>query len=211
MKVLLVEGSEDKRVVPWLVEAAGIPWNPDKTPIVEIVHFDGVEALLRPGEIETQLKRSRLSALGVLVDADESVSGRWDSIRARLGEHYPNAPSTMPPQGVVLRREGKPSFGAWVMPDNVNRGMLETFLMYLRPHDNQPLLDLSAGIVSTAKSLGAPFSDRHLDKAQIHSWLAWQNPPGRQLHNAIMEKMLTNQPPHLQAFISWFRDLYGVQ
>jgi hypothetical protein len=65
-------------------------------------------------------------------------------------------------------------------------------------------------VVSTAKELGATFSERHIDKAQIHSWLAWQEPPGRQLHNAIMEKMLTNQPPLLQSFISWFRDLFSV-
>ena len=211
MKVLLVEGNEDKRVIPQLVEAAGILWAPNRTQIVDIVPFDGVDALLKPGEIETQLKRSRLTALGVLVDADESASGRWDSIRARIVEHYPNAPTIMPPPGVVLRSAGKPSFGAWVMPDNVNRGMLETFLMYLRPQGNQPLLDLSADIVSTAKSLGAPFSERHVDKAQIHSWLAWQEPPGRQLHNAIMEKMLTNQPRHLHAFIAWFRDLFAIQ
>jgi hypothetical protein len=76
MNVLLVEGDEDKRVVPWLVEATGVCWCPNKSPIVHISSYDGVENLLKPGEIETQLKRSGLMSLGVIVDADESVSGR---------------------------------------------------------------------------------------------------------------------------------------
>lgn len=210
MKMLLVEGDEDKRVVPWLAEAAGILWNPNKAPIVDIYPYDGVDTLLRPGEIETQLKRSGLTALGVIVDADESASGRWEAIRARICDRYTQIPATLPISGVVLRQDSLPAFGAWVMPDNANRGMLESFLLYLRPDSNRDLLRHSADAVSTAKSLGAPFSERHVDKAQIHSWLAWQDPPGRQLHNAIMEKMLTNQPPLLQSFIAWFRELFSV-
>jgi hypothetical protein len=44
--------------------------------------------------------------------------------------------------------------------------------------------------VTEAKTKGAKFIDEHIDKAYIYSWLAWQKPPGRQLHNAIQEEIL---------------------
>lgn len=208
--LLLVEGDEDKRVIPWLIENAGIPWGPKESPLVKIVSSDGVDTLLSPGFIETHLKTSGLSSLGVMVDADESVEERWTRIRERISRHFPEAPSQMLEKGLVLHSEEGPAFGAWIMPDNLNRGMLETFLMFLRPQDNQPLLDLADRVVSEARSLGAPFSSNHTDKSRIHSWLAWQDPPGRQLHNAIMEHMLVHRPPCLEMFVDWFRRLYSL-
>lgn len=54
-KKLLVEGEEDKRVIPQLIEAHGIRWGETADEwIAEIVHFNGVEPMLKPGEIETQ-------------------------------------------------------------------------------------------------------------------------------------------------------------
>lgn len=209
-RVLLVEGDQDLRVVPWLVESRGIVWGNKKNPLVKIHAYDGIEDLLKPGEIETQLKASGLSALGVMVDADRSAHDRWMSIRSRLTAVYPSLPQTMPPEGLVLRVSGKPVFGAWIMPDNVSRGMLETFLLFLRPQENQKLLALAEEVVLRAKNCNAPFSEEHEDKAKIYSWLAWQRPPGRQLHNAIMEQMLTHNAPCLTSFIDWFSRLYGI-
>ncbi len=209
-RVLLVEGQEDLRVVPWLIESTGVDWGPKDAPIVSIAAYDGVENLLAAGEIETRLKASGLQALGVMVDADTSATSRWAQIRARILAAYPAAPTDLPPEGVVLRGATQPAFGAWIMPDNTNRGMLETFLLHLRPTDNSPVLDLSSRVVDEARSLGAPFSDAHRDKAQIHSWLAWQDPPGRPLHNAVMERMLRGKTPTLDRFVDWFCRLYAI-
>lgn len=209
-KVLLVEGADDLRVVPWLVELAGISWGTKKQPIVAISQCEGVDNLLAEGEIETRLKASGLTALGVIVDADESASSRWQTIRSRIISQFPLAPSVLPPEGLVLHHSHGPSFGAWIMPDNVSRGMMETFLLFLRPAENTALHELAATAVTQARTVGAPFLDPHRDKALIHTWLAWQNPPGRQMHQAIMERMLTAPNPTLTAFISWFSDLYSV-
>jgi hypothetical protein len=146
----------------------------------------------------------------VLVDADEDAGHRWRQIRDCIAHAFPNAPLEISKEGIVLRNSSSKAFGAWIMPDNMNRGMLESFLLYLRPEDNQPLLDFAREAVLRAKNLGAPFSDNHHDKAQIHTWLSWQSPPGRQLHNAIMEKMLHKGSPRLQAFLNWFRELYSI-
>lgn len=209
-RVLLVEGQEDLRVVPWLVESTGIDWGPRDSPLVTIAAYDGVENLLAAGEIEARMKASGLQALGVMVDADESAPARWSQIRTRIQASYPAAPVDLPPDGVVLRSDTQPAFGAWIMPDNTHRGMLETFLLHLRPSDNPPVLALSSRLIEEARSLGAPFSEAHRDKARIHSWLAWQDPPGRPLHNAVMERMLRARTPTLDRFIAWFCRLYSV-
>jgi hypothetical protein len=49
-----------------------------------------------------------------------------------------------------------------------------------------------------------------VDKADIYTWLAWQNPPGRQLHQAIMERILAPSHPDAQKFGNWFKTLYGL-
>lgn len=209
-RVLLVEGQDDMRVVPYLVEGTGISWGAKSDPIVRIVPYNGIEEILKDGEIETHLKTSGLRSLGVIVDADESTQNRWLAIRARIEHRYTDAPRDLPSEGVILRDGDGVGFGAWIMPDNVNRGMLETFLLHLRPQDNQPLLDLSQSTIEEAHKRGATFRENHRDKAMIHAWLAWQDPPGRQLHNAIMERMLTHGPDCLNAFVAWFCGLYEI-
>jgi hypothetical protein len=46
-KVLLVEGDEDKRVIPYLIEANGIRWGERNEPkVVDIEAYDGVDDML---------------------------------------------------------------------------------------------------------------------------------------------------------------------
>ncbi len=61
-----------------------------------------------------------------------------------------------------------------------------------------------------AKNQGAPLIENHTDKGNIHTWLAWQNPPGRQLHNAVMEKNLNPKHPCAETFVNWFKNLYDL-
>jgi ribosome biogenesis protein Tsr3 len=61
-RVLLVEGEEDKRVIPYLIEANGIDWGKPKDPSVYIEAYGGIEVMLEPDEIETRLDASGLDA-----------------------------------------------------------------------------------------------------------------------------------------------------
>ncbi|WP_411729037.1 DUF3226 domain-containing protein [Pseudanabaena sp. UWO310] len=44
----------------------------------------------------------------------------------------------------------------------------------------------------------------------MYTWFAWQDPPGRQLHQAVKETVLDPKHPNAQKFVKWFRDLYGL-
>lgn len=56
--VLLVEGKEDVRVIPELMEANGITWGTKKNPIVYIQENNGYDNLIKPDVISTELKAS---------------------------------------------------------------------------------------------------------------------------------------------------------
>jgi hypothetical protein len=209
-KVLLVEGKQDMRVIPELIEANGVNWGTRRSPIVYIRDYDGYQKLVDPDVISTELQASGLSVLGIMIDADDNPVGRWQSIRSASLKSIPDIPEALPDEGLIHIAPNGIKFGIWVMPDNKMRGMLETFLTYLIPTEKEELWLFAQQIAQEAKSKGAEFTEPHLDKANIYTWLAWQNPPGRQLHQAIMERILDPKHPNAQRFVNWFRTLYGL-
>jgi hypothetical protein len=210
-KRLLVEGNEDKRVIPELIEANGIPWGETKKKaIVEIESYDGIENMLSHREITAQLKTSGLTVLGLIVDADDNPTARWQQVRNVCLPRISNLPENLPEEGLIHQTNFGVQFGVWMMPDNKTSGMLETFLAYMIPTGGDRLWNYADEVTTEAKNLGATFKENHTDKAKIHSWLSWQNPPGRQLHNAIMERILDPQHPKAEIFINWFKTLYNL-
>ncbi|CAN1208689.1 DUF4435 domain-containing protein [Tumidithrix helvetica PCC 7403] len=209
-KILLVEGKQDVRVIPELIEANGVDWGTRKSPIVYIRDCDGYQKLVDPDVISTELQASGLSALGIIVDADDNPQGRWQSIRSASIRSIPDLPEALPEEGLIHITPSGIKFGVWMMPDNKMRGMLETFLTYLIPDGNESIWQFAQKSALEAKNKGAMFTDAHGDKANIYTWLAWQDPPGRQLHQAIMERLLDPNHPNAQMFVTWFKALYGL-
>jgi hypothetical protein len=209
-KVLLVEGKQDARVIPELIEANGVNWGTRNNPIVYIRDYDGYQNLVDPDVISTELQASGLSALGIMIDADDNPLRRWQSIRSASLKSIPDIPEALPADGLIHLASSGIKFGIWIMPDNKMQGMLETFLAYMLPTGSEALWQFAQDTTQEAKRKGAIFIDPHLDKANIYTWLAWQNPPGRQLHQAIMERILNPNHPNAQRFVTWFRTLYGL-
>ena len=153
-KRLLVEGREEERVIPELIEKNGIAWgkSEDSWP-VKIDEFGGVEKLLKPGVIEAKLKSSGLSHLGILVDADDVLENRWAAIRDRCSRAFPNLPKTFPDSGIIVQNEPGLRLGVWIMPDNKTAGMLETFLGFLVPDTQDQLFVAAQESARNAKEL----------------------------------------------------------
>ncbi len=208
---LLVEGEDDKRVIPQLIEGVGIPWGDRKKDwIVHIEPCEGVEEILKPGSIKTELKASNLKRLGIVIDADDRPERYWERIRDQCIDAFPALPRVLDAQGVVVTNDEGLRFGVWMLPDNRSHGMMETFLAHLVP-ENEPLWAHCEQSAMSARDLGASFTRAHRDKALIHTWLAWQDPPGRQLHDALVQKILDPTSPHAAAFVGWFCRLYELE
>lgn len=208
---LLVEGKQDERVLPQLVEAGGIPWGESKEEhIVEIQSYGGFNNL-NANLLNAEFKRSGLRALGLIADANANPLARWKRIRELAKPHYPDFPSAPLEGGTVMVGAATDiRFGVWLMPDNSSEGMLETFLSQLGP-SSESLWDHVSRSAATATQLGAPFKEAHRIKAELHTWLAWQDPPGEQLHIAAMRKFFEFGSPEGGRFIEWFRQLYEIE
>jgi len=208
---LWVEDHDTKGVVIGLMRHH-IHWprdeDEDKWP-VKIEVQQGVDNVLDKKALVLSLKNTELVALGLIVDADSSFSSRWDRIR-NICLGLGGAPSeNFPPDGLILDIAGK-RLGVWIMPDNKSDGMLENFCHALVPEDGKPLLDYARRCLDDAKALGASYKPDQVEKAHIHTWLAWQNPPGLRIGMALTKKILTPHSQTAKRFVSWFKELFQV-
>ncbi|MEH2238757.1 DUF3226 domain-containing protein [Nostoc sp.] len=209
-KKLLVEGQEDLRVIPELIEKNGIRWGDKKREaIVSIQDCEGYENI-DANLISTELQASGLTNLGVIIDADEDLPARWISIRNACLPSIPDIPEGISETGLIHITKNGIKFGIWIMPDNQMRGMLETFLAYIIRDEGETIWQYAQEVAKEAKNKGASFKDSYLDKAKIYTWLACQEEPGRQLHQAIKYEILNPQHPKAQTFITWFKTLYDL-
>ena len=205
-----MEGAKDLRVIPYLMEANGVVWESDGHPVVHIAPNNGAEQLLKQGVIESELAASGLEALGVVIDANGDARRRWSQVRDRCRNEFDGLPDEIPEDGHKVNHRDGPRFGGWIMPDNRFCGMLEDFLIRLIPDELGPLYGLAQNCVAEAARNGASFKDVHKTKAEIHTWLAWQDEPGPQLHEAVKHRVLDPKKPESRAFVDWFRRLFGV-
>ena len=204
-----MEGATDRLVIPYLMEKNGVPWPTSKVPVF-IEELGGVDEILRPGRLELELAASELEALGVVVDANGDAAARWDQLRTHCGGEFPDLPNQIPAEGLEVVHADGPRFGVWIMPDNRFEGMLEDLLVRLVPDDAGDLYEMARSCVATARSNAAPFKDVHERKAEIYTWLAWQDPPGLRLHEAVKHRVLDPTRPESRPFVDWFRRLFDL-
>ena len=206
-----MEGATELRVIPYLMEANGIAWGSRESPVVHIAPNNGADQLLKRGVLESELAASGLEALGVVIDANGDAGRRWTQIRNRCCDEFDELPEEIPEDGLEVGHRDGPRFGVWIMPDNRFSGMLEDFLIRLIPEERGgALYGLARNCVAEAARNGASFKGVHRRKAEIHTWLAWQDEPGPQLHEAVKHRVLDPTKPESRAFVDWFRRLFGV-
>jgi hypothetical protein len=191
--------------------AKHVSWG-DKKPDwpVKLNAVGSVDEILEIGYISGLLKSREVEVLGVVIDANDSFASRWNTIRQRCAGSFSAIPEVLPKEGLVLENEDAKRVGVWIMPDNQSKGMIETFLQYLVPDSQQPVWKLAKESVETAVQAGAKCRDCHRDKSNIHTWLAWQDPPGQAFGNAVAMKILESQSDLAAPFVNWFRTLFKI-
>ena len=204
-RILLVEGSDDEHVVKHICGGHGIP------ELDEIKPLGSDSELL--DSIPVQIKASEDGDIvGVIIDADTNMQGRWDSIRDRIDQFGYDSPPDQPSrEGTILNSPERtlyPRLGIWIMPDNRTNGILEDFLHFLIPQPNQ-LLDHVVRSVDNIPEQELRFrKPDDVPKAVIHTWLAWQQEPGRPYGTAITARFLDADVPEAHVLVSWLRRLF---
>lgn len=205
---LLLEGKDDCHVVYALCKDFDVPET------FKVVDCNGVETLLE--SLPVRLKgSSNLKTIGVVVDADFNPAARWNTIRNILvqSDMYADIPESCPIDGLILNpvNEGDVRFGLWMMPDNNAQGMLENFITFLIPDDDD-LLPIVDETLNRLESNGLNrYKPVHHEKARVHTWLAWQEDPGTPMGLAITKKYLTTRPAICGDFVDWLNRLFNSQ
>lgn len=204
-KILLVEGPDDEHVFKNLCGRHGFPL------LDEVRPHGGYTALL--DAIPTRLKESDIESLGIVIDADTDLASRWAAVSDRLrkgGYEVPQDPErsglVLPsPQGTLL-----PRVGVWIMPDNNLPGILEDFIRDLVPAGDHlyGYAEQCVAGIDTAEKL---FRDLDLPKVHIHTWLAWQDEPGKPLGQAITRGILDADSAKALEVVAWLKRLYIQQ
>lgn len=214
--VLLVEGPDDQHFISSLATKFGFKTHVEKhhdknnadmskytEDAIVIREMGGVDNLLE--ELDAQIDASDLERLGIVVDANGNCSSRWISIRDRLQNiGYSGIPTSISENGVVVAPpRGRPAVGIWIMPDNRSTGFLENFVSQLIKNDD--IWNLAVDVVDRLPLDKRKFSETKKTKAQIHTWLAWQEEPGKPMGLAVTKGYLDLTRKGVSLFIEWFK------
>jgi hypothetical protein len=137
-------------------------------------------------------------------DMDLYSDRRWHSLRGTLAnQRYSDLPPELPLQGLIHSQSEMPSLGVWLMPDNASEGMMETFASALVPAEDAFRAHARATVVGLPDTARRFDVDRCVDKASLHTWLAWQEEPGCRTGVAVARNLLRTDMAPAVKLIGW--------
>ena len=204
-KILLVEGTDDEHVLKHICGNRDIPH------LDEVEKYGSVEKLIESIGVRLPLLIEEGDVVGIVIDADTDISARWQSVRDRITNiGYQNVPDQPDPGGTILDPPAGtylPRLGVWIMPNNQTSGILEDFLRFLVPQPNI-LFDHAKASVAAIPEGERRFKQLAEPKAVIHTWLAWQEEPGRPFGTAISACFLDPNVPEVDVLATWLKRLF---
>lgn len=205
--LLLVEGDDDYNTVKHLLIKFGLSPEEDQY-VCRVRETEGYPQVL--DRLQDAARESGLLRLGIVLDADTDINARWKSITNSLGKiegfekRFEKAPT---PGGAIVDVPNKLRIGVWLMPDNENPGALEEFAHRLLPATDKLWPHVDTSIKDLPVQL---FTDSHLMKAKLNTWLAWQKYPGKPIGIAVYERWLNPEAPQCLTFKAWLEKLFDL-
>lgn len=202
-QVLLVEGKDDKHVVLQICKRHKM--------IPEFCILDkeedgagsgGISLFLE--DIGPEILAPGRKAVGILVDANEDLTARWNAVAHRLREEHIEVPNSPEEGGTIL--ECSPRVGIWLMPDNSSSGELEDFVSGMIP-DEDPVWPLAQDYIDGIPEEDRKFTEKKSQRAKLHAWLATREDP-RPMGLAIRAGDLKVDGNLSTTFAEWLRKLF---
>ncbi|MFN0103207.1 MAG: DUF3226 domain-containing protein [Bryobacteraceae bacterium] len=211
--LLLVEGRQDAELLLHLIEKAKIgscSRHSSQNSADFVVKVLGSYAQLRR-DLPDELLSTAFNQFGIIPDADTDVTARWQSITSRLSEIEERSsklfellPRGPDPDGTILQAATGRTIGIWLWPDNRSTGDLEAFAGKLTPQDD-PLWIHAGRVIEDLPE--RRFIPTHWNKAHIHAWLAWQDPPDQTIGIAIAKGNLQIDRDPATRLVHWLTKL----
>ena len=196
-RVLLVEGKDDLHVVRHLFQFSGLTG-------VCIIDKQGFETLSK--SIRAEVLAEGRTAVGILVDANDTLESRWRAISGRLEAADVEAPHKPCANGTIIEIDGKPRVGVWLMPNNQSPGELEDFIADMIP-PGDGVWPLSKAYINAIPLSDREFAQRKVMRAKVHAWLATRERP-RPMGQSLGLGDLNVDADICKRFVAWLRKLF---
>ena len=217
-KILLVEGDSDKLLFTVVCDLANldpiikvaVPREIGKTSNSKGGVFTVLPALLN------QLPDGEVQRLAIIVDADHPENHGMGYRRTL--EHFTNTVGAagykrIHPKGLrggILfgHGDGLHDLGLWIMPNNQENGTCEDWLK-LCLHETESTLYQNA--CRAVETLAKPrrFSNWDRIKAEIATWLAWQETPGQGAHAACRAGLIDRNSVLFRGLTDWLSRVFS--
>jgi hypothetical protein len=161
-------------------------------------------------------EESSVKKLALVLDADitgnnnggfigtiTQIKGKTDSFDYSARHVYKNGGVEIPHSD-----SGMNSLGIWIMPNNKDDGTIENWIKDKILDSEKPLLEHACKIVSELPE--QKFSPTSVVKAEIATWLAWQNQPGRTISYALKKnnELLNINDLGFRNLIEWLEQFF---
>ena len=198
-RVLIVEGIDDKHVVWNLCSVCNIDVD------FEVREKGSVNSIL--SAVYDEARVPDRTHLGFLLDANDHPESRWQSLRnslRRIGVELPPQPTEV---GTIVQQSESPQrLGVWMMPNNVDSGELEDFVISMIPAQDD-VWPLSQDYVNQIDPEHQKFIPGKITRAELYAWLAVRREP-RLMGSAIGAGDLQPLGQACNMFINWLSDLF---
>lgn len=214
-RLLVVEGEEDKKLFQALLRRS-------QTDRVEVVcHPAGKGNAIATycASVAKQTKSSQ-AQLGLVVDADLVAVGG-----SGIGKTVADLNAKLMPLGLrpLTKLAGggfeagsmqytRCRFGVWVMPNGEKDGYVENLLVDCIAPAESARFDYAQrqceAALADAPSLGFPVRAHHMVKAELGTWLAWQDPPRMSFAAALERGLFDERGDVMSSLSAWLKSLY---
>lgn len=202
---LLVEGKDDQSVIWGLAAKFNLTEN------YEVIDCGNYERVIE--SLPVRIKSSNVKVIGIIVDADDNLANKWESIKQSLSKLDYQLPAKIPIGGLIIANSKlfDVKVGVWIMPNNDINGKIEDFIKFLIPKKDC-LSEIAENALENIESKNLnKYKPKDKAKAFIHTWLAWQEKPGNRMGTAITANYFNLDVEECNKFISWLKLLFNKQ
>lgn len=147
----------------------------------------------------------------LLVEGETDQSFFIELLKKLQLDRFDFSSSPQPKAGGIVfpHNDGLADFGLWVMPNNAGEGALENWFLDCAHPNSQPLLDHAKTTIANLGAYSRFKQPHHLCKAQLATWLAWEQSPGEGLWRAFRDDLLDEGNPAFQGLCAWLQYVYS--
>lgn len=213
-KLLLVEGPNDKFFFEALLRKNKLEKIITTSPARELGGFNTKQGAINllPSLVQNLID-GNTERLGLIIDSDTVQNGGGiDLTLTQIADKivsfgYERKPIRSNHGGFLFpSTDGLPAIGTWVMPNNKDEGTIEHWISKLVNTPQKPLFtDACAAVGKISTPLFPPIRK---PKAEVATWLAWQEIPGKGLDYTITGDLLNNSDQQYVNLLNWVKEVF---